>query len=481
MRLVQKVSLGFMAATTAILVVNGYFRVHRETALLQADRVRDHDLIGRSLGAAVVAVWRSEGEAQALQLIDAANVGDGRIRLRWVWLVPGAHVRVDPIRIAQLGPGATITQIARDDHGNEERFTYAPLTVGGRAGALELAEPLAAERLYKRRTIVDTVATTGVLALATALVSYVLGFLFVGRPARALVAKARRMGQGEFAEPVRLAQRDEFAEIADEMNASSDRLIEANERVARETATRIAALEQLRHADRLTTVGKLASGVAHEMGTPLNVVVARAEMIASGEAESAEAREYGRIIADSAQRMIRIIRQLLEFARRRGPRTEQQDVVRLARRTLELLRPLADPQRVALVLDADAEPRTANVDAAQIEQALTNLLVNAIQASVGGGRVDVRVRREHARAPEGDGGRDGEWIAVRVQDEGAGIAPENLPRVFEPFFTTKDVGKGTGLGLSVAHGIARDHGGWIDVCSEVGRGAAFTLFLPAQA
>ena len=481
MRLVQKLSLGFLAATTAILAVNGYFRVHREIALFQADRVRDHDLIGRALGAAVGAVWRSEGEAQAMQLIGAANVGEGRIRFRWVWSTPGAHVRIDPNRIAEVGPGGTITEIAPDDHGDNERFTYAPLTVSGRSGALELAEPLAAERLYTRRTIVDTVRTTGVLALATALVSYVLGFLFVGRPASALVAKARRMGQGDFGEPVRIAQRDEFAEIADEMNTTSDRLIEANGRVARETATRIAALEQLRHADRLTTVGKLASGVAHEMGTPLNVVVARAEMIASGEASPQEAREYGRIIADSAQKMIRIIRQLLEFARRRGPRTEERDIVGLVGHMLELLRPLADPRGVALVLDADDDHRAANVDAAQIEQALTNLLVNAIQASAGGTKVDVIVRREHARAPESDGGRDGDWITVRVEDEGAGIPPENLARVFEPFFTTKDVGKGTGLGLSVAHGIARDHGGWIDVRSEVGHGATFTLYLPAQA
>jgi two-component system, NtrC family, sensor kinase len=262
MRLVQKLSLGFMAATTAILAVNGYFRVHREIALFQADRVRDHDLIAHALTVAVAAVWRSEGEAHAMQLIDTANVGEGRIRFRWVWLEPGAHVRADPNQIAEIGPDGTITQIAPDDHGKNKRFTYAPLSVGGRSGALELAEPLEAERLYTRRTIVDTMRTTGLLALATALVSYVLGFLFVGRPARALVAKARRMGQGEFAQPVKVAQRDEFAEIADEMNATSDRLIEAHERVARETATRIAALEQLRHADRLTTVGKLASGVA---------------------------------------------------------------------------------------------------------------------------------------------------------------------------------------------------------------------------
>jgi two-component system NtrC family sensor kinase len=481
MRLVQKLSLGFMVATTGILAVNGYFRVHREIGLFQADRVRDHDLIGRALGAAVGAVWRSEGEARAMQLLEAAKMGEGRVRIRWVWLDREADIHVDPSRIEQVGAGATLTRLAPDAYGENERFTYVPLMIGERRGALELAEPLAVERLYRNRTIVETVRTTAALALVTALVSYVLGFLFVGRPVRALVAKARRMGQGEFAEPVRLSQRDEFTEIAEEMNATSDRLVEAHQRVARETATRIAALEQLRHADRLATVGKLASGVAHELGTPLNVVIARAEMIASGEASPPEAIEYGRIIADSGQKMIRIIRQLLEFARRRGPHTEAHDLARLVRHMLELLRPLADPGRVGLALDAPGDAFVAQVDAPQIEQALTNLVVNAIQASGEGRNITVSLRREHARAPDSDGGRDGDWIAVRVQDEGCGIPAETLPRVFEPFFTTKDVGKGTGLGLSVAHGIVRDHGGWIDARSDFGYGSTFSLFLPVEA
>jgi signal transduction histidine kinase len=148
---------------------------------------------------------------------------------------------------------------------------------------------------------------------------------------------------------------------------------------------------------------------------------------------------------------------------------------------LELLRPLADPGRVGLALDAPGDAFVAQVDAPQIEQALTNLVVNAIQASGEGRNITVSLRREHARAPDSDGGRDGDWIAVRVQDEGCGIPAETLPRVFEPFFTTKDVGKGTGLGLSVAHGIVRDHGGWIDARSDFGYGSTFSLFLPVEA
>jgi signal transduction histidine kinase len=481
-RLVQKLSLAFLLCTTAILTANGYFRVKREVALLRADRVRDHDLIARVLEASVTAVWRSEGEARAMELIDAATTDERRIRVRWVWL-DSAKVVIDPVDLARLAPGATTTRIAPGADGEDARFTYAPLRIEGRLGALELSEGLANERAFTRRAVADTLAAAAALAIATTLVSYLLGVWFVGRPIRELVDKARRIGRGEFGGPVHLTQHDEIAQLAHEMNATSERLVEAREGVARETAARIATLEQLRHADRLTTVGKLASGVAHELGTPLNVVAARAEMIAAGEASPTEAREYAGIIVESTKKMTAIIRQLLEFARRRGPHKEPSDLARLAIHTLELLRPLAARQRVTLAFEGPVERRGASVDPGQIEQALTNLIVNAVQAMKDGGTVHVTVRQEAVhRPPAGPGSeaRDEDCIAVRVRDEGQGIEAEHLPHVFEPFFTTKDVGSGTGLGLSVAHGIVQDHGGWIDVSSEPGHGSTFTCFLPVQ-
>jgi signal transduction histidine kinase len=212
-------------------------------------------------------------------------------------------------------------------------------------------------------------------------------------------------------------------------------------------------------------------------------------MIAAGETSGDEARQYASIIVGSTQTMTRIIRQLLDFARRRGPRKEQRDVGQIAAHALDLLRPLADRQRIALQLDASGGPYEASVDAAQIEQALTNLVVNAVQATPAGGPpVRVAVRRERAAPPAdrgddggGEGRHDAVWTVLRVRDGGAGIAGADLAHVFEPFFTTKDVGSGTGLGLSVAYGIARDHGGWIDAASEPGQGSTFALFLPGEA
>jgi signal transduction histidine kinase len=256
-------------------------------------------------------------------------------------------------------------------------------------------------------------------------------------------------------------------------------LIEARTRVETETKARIVALEQLRHADRLSTVGKLASGIAHELGTPLNVISGRASMIATKEVEGAESIESARIVVQSADRVTGIIRQLLDFARRRGPQRAEEDLGAIAQQTTSLLRTLAGKKRVTL--EVAGEPHVvADVDSAQLQQALTNLVVNAIQAANQGGNVSVTLGAERATPPPDVGGDERETAFLRVKDDGPGMSDEVLAHVFDPFFTTKGVGEGTGLGLSVAWGIARDHGGWIAAESAPGEGATFTLHLPRK-
>jgi signal transduction histidine kinase len=226
-------------------------------------------------------------------------------------------------------------------------------------------------------------------------------------------------------------------------------------------------------------VGKLASGIAHELGTPLNIVLARAEMIAAGETSQDETITYAGIIVDAASRMTRIIRQLLEFARRKGPQKAAQSIAPIVGRTLELLRPLGAKKHVALCLE-NGETRPVEIDANQFEQVVTNLVVNAIQAMDHEGDVTVCISEERVSPPADIESNAKEFACVRVTDQGAGIDAEHVPHIFEPFFTTKDVGEGTGLGLSVAYGIVLDHGGWIAVKSEVGKGTEFFVYLPHE-
>jgi signal transduction histidine kinase len=474
MKLVQKLTAALVAGTCVVLATNGYLRVRRETATLDEDRVRDHDLIGHSLAAATEAVWRSDGRAPAIAMLQATNTRSTEIRIAWSDTPPEGF---DAAALARTRAGEGLRRIADDDR----RQTYVPVDVDGlRRGYIELSESRVAEHRRVRLIVFDTIAMTLALMLVSAAVSVALGFLLVGRPVRALAEKARRIGRGDFSGPVALRARDELGELAGEMNAMCEQLVEANERVAHETATRIATLEQLRHADRLTTVGKLASGVAHELGTPLNVVSARAAMIASGEATGAEIPEYARIIVDASKRMTAIIRQLLTFARRSQTSRARVDARALVDEALNMLRTLAKKSNASIALHG-AGDATVDADAGHIQQVVTNLVVNAIQAMPSGGAIDVTIAREHAAPPPQYGGAAGNYVCIRVRDEGVGIPEGALEHIFEPFYTTKDVGEGTGLGLSVSFGIVQEHGGWITVDSEPGKGSTFRIYLPALA
>jgi two-component system, NtrC family, sensor kinase len=152
------------------------------------------------------------------------------------------------------------------------------------------------------------------------------------------------------------------------------------------------------------------------------------------------------------------------------------------RETVDLLRPLSEKQKVDLVVDP-APPdldTTAAVDAAQLEQVVTNLVINAIQAMPQGGTVNVSVGRESTRPPWHVEDTDSQYLCIRVEDKGEGIHPEHLTHIFEPFYTTKGVGEGTGLGLSVSYGIIEEHRGWIAVESTVDHGSVFSVFVPVQ-
>jgi signal transduction histidine kinase len=245
-----------------------------------------------------------------------------------------------------------------------------------------------------------------------------------------------------------------------------------------ESSLHRAALDQLRHVERLNTIGKLASGVAHELGTPLSVIGGRAQLIARAKVNFDEARKSAEVIETQAERMTTIIRQLLTFARRGGAKTREEDIRTLCEETAELLRPLAHRCQVEIVVGGD--PAHAHVNRTEIQQVLTNLISNGVDAMPDGGRLSVDVRLSEEVLAENEDSVPRAYVVIQVRDDGSGIAPDVLPRVFDPFFTTKEVGEGTGLGLTVSYGIVRDHAGAVRVKSTLGEGTTFSVYLPAQ-
>jgi signal transduction histidine kinase len=190
--------------------------------------------------------------------------------------------------------------------------------------------------------------------------------------------------------------------------------------------------------------------------------------------------ENANIIRTQAERMTKIIRQLLDFARQRTHETVLLDLRDIVGEAVEMLSSFAKKHGTLLASVQSDESFWTKADRGQIQQVLTNLIVNAVQATGSGGEVTIACRRTITQPPEGVEGHDGEYLCIDVRDEGEGVSEENVGHLFDPFFTTKDVGEGTGLGLSIAYGIIREHGGWIDVKSERGRGSCFSVYLPPE-
>ncbi|MDI1480701.1 HAMP domain-containing sensor histidine kinase [Polyangium sp. y55x31] len=487
MKLARKLAIALILGVFAVVAVHAYFRVRRLVALFETDIRHDSHAYGRALAGAVAAVVHADGRERARAIVELANQRENHVRIRWVSLdapaespdAPAApRVVLDPVANGE----ELVLRLPRLDDVHEEHLvTFVPVVAegGGSLGAIELAESLAGEKQYVRTALFNTFLANLAVALVCGLIATGLGVWFVGRPMQSLIAQARRVGAGDLSARLRLSQRDEIGQLAHEMNLMCDRLAEANARAARETEARIAALEQLRHADRLATVGKLAAGIAHELGAPLQVISGRARMLCEDGTSPGEVENDARIIAEQTDRIIRIVRQLLDFARRRGAEKSRTDLRGVTRRTLSLLGPLADKRNVSIEIAAGEAPIEADVDAAQIQQALTNLVVNGIQAMKAGGKLCVEVHEERAAPPHDIGGDEAMYACIEVRDEGEGMPSDVVAHIFEPFYTTKDVGEGTGLGLSVSYGIVREHEGFIRVDSEVGKGSRFRVYLPS--
>jgi two-component system, NtrC family, sensor kinase len=482
-KLVAFLSLGMLI----VLMVDAFILLQRQTDFFETDMKKDTELIGFTLKGIVEDVWRTDGREYALRAIESTNKIEPLVTIRWVWLnAPKEDVNSPRVSREKLNPVINGQSVSFKMKGKGDKgyfYTYFPLTVDENiSGAVEISESLVHLSAHTRTAFIRAIILTGLLVLLSTSVVIMLGVRMVGRPLDRIVEKIRRMGTGDFSGGLQLPGHNELSELAIQLNALCTQLEDARDKVRVETEGRIVALEQLRHEDRLKTVGRLASGIAHELGTPLNVISGRAGMIARGNMTSTEAQENAHIIKDQSDRITVIIRQLLNFARRRSTLKSSVDLRHIVHRTVDLIAPLGRKQKVTFSFTGDDDAAVINVavDTEQIQQVLINILTNAVQAMPQGGRVELGIDRIHTRPPEGHDDAKKDFLCIIVQDEGQGISEEDRAHIFEPFFTTKDTGKGTGLGLSIAYGIVREHRGWIDVNSEVGKGSCFRIYIPQE-
>jgi two-component system, NtrC family, sensor kinase len=494
-----KVFLGFVAVLICSAAVSGYGivrlrRIGRGLALLsrpympltravstleafQKERERSTDrlldeqdprarqnliALDRTYFARVV----SERLAFAQQLVDSASeAGEDREELQKI----GARLAAVGARIADEDKAAAAVNAAL------EHAQSAPVDAVAR---LKTAERRVDQELKTLGQVLQDQMNQGVAeaerqeraarwaVLALSALALLVGLLVMWisqralRPIRVLTEAAQRLGRvGPESVTVPEQGGDELSLLAREFNAMAQRL------AARERELR-AQGEALLRSERLAAIGRIAAQITHEIRNPLNSISLNAEELQERlGAESSSARELCDAIAREVDRLTGITEEYLRFARLPKPQMQGADLNDTVRELLDFVRPELDAARVSLQLTLSPELPRVHADVAQLRQLLLNLLRNAREAMPGGGALQVTTR-----------GGEGS-VAVEVRDTGHGIPPERLQRIFDPFFTTKE--RGTGLGLAMAQEIAQEHGGQLSCDSEVGRGTAFTLRLPA--
>jgi signal transduction histidine kinase len=469
----------------ALIGIDEYLSFQAEIEQYESDMITNAIQDGKSISGMISHTWIESGEAKALELLaDASHAG--AIHIRWVWL-DDLHDNFsgntgDKKQLKKALLGESVSFKLRADDGSSLRYTYVPVDVGtSKPGALELSQTLVSLKAFSQKMLGRALTITALLALTCGLILYFYINRKIRIPLNNLMAQAKRIGQGDLTVNNNIVGSDELAEMAETMNEMCSRLLIAKEKINFEYDARLKTLEQLRHTERLSSFGVLSAEIAHELGTPLNVVDGRAKMIIHENLPDTEVKACATIIKNQAERMTIIIRQLLDFTRQPKQKRSTDDISFHIKQVFQLLYPMAAKQRVSFSLKKDRDVEiTLNADFSQLQQVLVNLIMNGIQAMPDGGKIDVTLSNELLSRSAGENRVKNKYLKIIIKDEGEGIEQKNLKHIFTPFFTTKTIGTGTGLGLSIAHGIVEENGGWIDIENNELSGACFTVFLPLQ-
>lgn len=435
--------------------------------------------LGRAVATRVAEARSRRSPEELLELLNESLGGEG-VQAIGVYDRSGkAVVRSgDPSLVAQLAPSIDVQR--------ESLFTIHGAR--GRALAVVVPDPLGAV-VAVLRTDDDSARAgplvrlmglyTALMALALLVLAYFALTRLIVRPLDGLARAAERVAGGARRLEIPRTGPRELAELGASLTTMTMRLISEEEALRSQIDEVKLATQRLKEAqdrlirsERLASVGRLAAGLAHEIGNPISALIGLEDLLLVGGLSDAEQRDFLQRIRNETERINRILRDLLQFARPGAARSETPpdpgDVNSAVQDTAALVRPQKSMKDVQLELDIERDlPRVA-LSRDEIVQVLLNLVLNAADACGGRGTVNVSARR------------GGLGILLVVHDDGPGVVPELHDRVFEPFVTTKDVGSGTGLGLAVCRGLVEAAGGTISLDVNAPRGARFVIDLPMR-
>jgi signal transduction histidine kinase len=346
-------------------------------------------------------------------------------------------------------------------------------------GMIEISRP--ADTIDATNDDLWRVATLVLLIVGiTTVMVGVFAMRLVSRPITKLLRGIDDVANGDLSHVILSERDDEIGAIATRFNEMTLSLRESRAETERQNEAKLALEQRLGQTEKLATLGQLAAEIAHEVGTPLNVIAGRARSIQRKSQDPEAVEKNAGIVAEQTARITRIIQRLLDFTRRKVGTTTPAEVNlnELAQTTIELLAGQVASARVKVRLERTDASACVAGDADRLQQVLINLLLNAVQAMPEGGSLVVETNRVRRTRPGLEGGAEQDFVMLAVADTGIGIPADIKDRIFDPFYTTRESQGGTGLGLAVVSGIVKEHDGWIDVEDASPTGTAFRVYLP---
>ncbi len=330
----------------------------------------------------------------------------------------------------------------------------------------------------------DLLRAAALVILIVAVTTVVVGALasrLVSRPITKLLTGIDDVAKGDLSHVILSERDDEIGQIATRFNDMTFSLRESRGETQRQNEAKLALEQRLGQTEKLATIGQLAAEIAHEVGTPLNVIAGRARSIQKKSRDPEAVEKNAEIVAEQTARITRIIQRLLDFTRRKVGAIGKADINlnELSLTTMELLSGQFSSAKVKTRLErAEGLPRVAG-DSDRLQQVMINLLLNAVQAMPEGGALALETKVVRRARPGLEGGAEQAFVTFAVSDTGVGIPADIKDKIFDPFYTTKEGTGGTGLGLAVCSGIVKEHDGWIDLEDITGGGTVFRVYLPA--
>ncbi|MDD5222648.1 MAG: ATP-binding protein [bacterium] len=348
---------------------------------------------------------------------------------------------------------------------------------GNLAGVLIVNNSLFEMKKTSNSTILEIIKLLTIIIFINTLVIFIFGTFYIRRPLEGLTGAMKKVRSGEL-QPVHFAQRkDETGMLANEYNHMVEELQKARQLLAEEAEQSRAQQRALQRADKLISIGRLAAGVAHEIGSPLQVLSGRARVMVEENLAPEETKHNAKILVEQIERITRIVEQLLQFARQRPVQKNEISLREVIKPVIDLLGYEARHHGISVTLASDSSVPSVYADPDQIQQVVFNLVSNSILATSEGGRISVNITSGTIKVAE----KKEENPSARLifVDTGKSIPPDILPHIFEPFFTTRAEDGGTGMGLAIVQSIIQEHDGRISVETKAGIGTRFIVDLPA--